>query len=119
MRLYIATPINARKERTTQERFRAAKYRCEMLREILTDEPEFSRFTEIVTPFDINPTERQYSEDVALGRCVTAVLKSDAIYLDHCWQSSKGCNLEYRTAKIYGKEIIEHDRLVSYVADKS
>lgn len=35
----------------------------------------------------------------------------DAIYLDHAWQSSKGCNLEYRAAKIYDKEIFEHDKL--------
>lgn len=27
------------------------------------------------------------------------------------WQSSKGCNLEYRAAKIYDKEIYEHDKL--------
>lgn len=111
MRLYIATPINARKEKTVKERFCAAKYRCGILRDLLSEEKEFQRFTEIVTPFDVNPTEQQYSEDIALGRCVTAVLKSDAIYLDHGWQSSKGCNLEYRTAKIYGKEIIEYDKM--------
>ena len=32
-------------------------------------------------------------------------------YLDHAWQSSKGCNLEYRAANIYDKEIYEHDKL--------
>lgn len=31
--------------------------------------------------------------------------------IDHAWQSSKGCNLEYRAAKIYDKEIYEYDKL--------
>ena len=29
----------------------------------------------------------------------------------NAWQSSKGCNLEYRAAKIYDKEIYEYDKL--------
>ena len=46
-----------------------------------------------------------------LGNDNQAVIECDAIYLDHDWQSSKGCNLEYRAAKIYDKEIYEHDKL--------
>ena len=47
----------------------------------------------------------------AMSRCIYHVLTSDAIYLDHGWTASKGCNLEYRAAKIYGKQIFEHDKL--------
>lgn len=100
MRLYIATPINARKEKSVKARFINARVRCETLRDLLSEEHIFRGFTEIVTPFDVNPIGSTTSETLALSRCVAAVLESDAIYLDHGWESSKGCNLEYRTAKI-------------------
>ena len=48
------------------------------------------------------------TEEKAMSRCIYLVLTSDAIYLDHGWTASKGCNLEYLTAKIYGKQIFEH-----------
>ena len=50
-------------------------------------------------------------EEKAMSRCIYHVLTSDAIYLDHGWTASKGCNLEYRASKIYGKQIFEHDKL--------
>lgn len=109
-RLYIATPINARKEPTKKERFLAAKHLCELIKEVLSDEPWYQDYDEVITPFDVNPFGK-YGETEAMGRCVTAVLESSAIYLDHGWQSSKGCNLEYRTAKLYDKVIYEHDKL--------
>ena len=46
-----------------------------------------------------------------MGDCIKLVLTCDAIMLDHGWLQSKGCNLEYRAAKIYGKEIFEFDKL--------
>ena len=108
MKLYIATPINARRERSFKEKYLTAKHHCEMLKENIHFDPRFDQYGEIVTTFDINPMGK-YSEEEALGRCVSAVLGCDAIYLDHGWQGSRGCNLEYRTAKIYNKTIIEHD----------
>ena len=67
MKLYIATPINARPEQGFRNKYKAAQKRVRELKEI--------------------------------------------IKTDHAWQSSKGCNLEYRAAKIYDKEIYEHDKL--------
>ena len=110
MKLYIATPINARNEKTFKEKYLAAKHRVNMLKEILQYDERFPSGMEMVSSFDINPIGA-YAESQAMGRCVTEVLESDAIYLDHGWQSSNGCNLEYRTAKIYDKEIYEHDKL--------
>lgn len=110
MKLYISTPINARSERTFKEKFIAAKHRSEILKEVIQSDPSFNSVSEIVTSFDICPLG-SVSEGEAIGRCIQAVYESDAIYLDHAWQSSKGCNLEYRAAKIYGKEIFEHDKL--------
>ena len=105
MNLYIATPINARQEPTMREKLVAAKHRVEMLKEILADDVRFKNY-ELISTFDFN-----YMNDVAekaMLRCIYHVLTSDAIYLDHGWTASKGCNLEYLTAKIYGKQIFEH-----------
>lgn len=109
MKIYIATPINARSERTFKEKYNAAKNRVAVLMKLIHDFPQFrgSRFT---STFKINALD-EVSETEALGRCISTVLECDAIYLDHGWQSSKGCNLEYRAAKIYGKTIYEHDKL--------
>lgn len=116
MIVYISTPINARPERTFAEKWTAAKHRCEYLKEILTDDEQLRKDGGesgllFVSPFDVVRDFRGVLEADALGWDVAAVLKADAVYLDHAWQSSKGCNLEYRAAKIYGKRIYEHDKM--------
>lgn len=110
-RLYIATPINARTEKTLEEKKLAAKHRVNMLKEIISEDERFDEYTELVSTFDISTIGSMTSEEQALGMCVTAVLESNAIYLDHGWTGSKGCNLEYRAAKLYDKKIYEHDKL--------
>lgn len=110
MTLYIATPINARRERTFDEKYRAAKHRVELLKEILSIDEYFMNY-DFRSTFDIDMPDGRDKENIALSMCVLAVLRSDAIYLDHGWQGSKGCNLEYRAAKIYGKTIYEHDKM--------
>lgn len=111
MKLYIATPVNARPERTFKEKYIAAKHRVAVLIELIREDPQFGGSYDYVTStFNVNALG-EVSETEALGRCVSTVLECDAIYLDHGWQSSKGCNLEYRAAKIYGKTIYEHDKL--------
>ena len=102
MKLYIATPINARQEPTMLEKLVAAKRRVEMLKEILADDARFKNY-ELISTFDFN--DRNETEEKAMSRCIYHVLTSDAIYLDNGWTASKGCNLEYLTAKIYGKHI--------------
>lgn len=109
MRLYIATPINARKERTMREKLDAAYDRIRLLKQVLKDSPEF-KGCEFVSTFDFKD-QCNLTEAQAMGRCIELVLTCDAIYLDHGWLQSKGCNLEYRAAKIYGLEIYEHDKL--------
>jgi hypothetical protein len=109
-RLYIATPINARLERDFTSKYLAAKRRVEELKETIFTSDSCNRFVEydeVVSSFDLNPLGK-YSEAQAMGRCIEAVMDSDAIYLDQGWKASSGCILEYSTAKIYGKTIIEH-----------
>ena len=105
MKLYISTPINARQEPTMREKLVAAKHRVEMLKAILADDVRFKDY-ELISTFDFY--DRNETEEKAMSRCIYYVLISDAIYLDHGWTASKGCNLEYLTAKIYGKQIFEH-----------
>ena len=102
MKLYIATPINARQESTMREKLVAAKRRVEMLKAILADDVRFKNY-ELISTFDSN--DMNDTEEKAMSRCIYHVLTSDAIYLDHGWTASKGCNLEYFTAQIYGKQI--------------
>ena len=105
MKLYIATPINVRHELTMREKLVAAKHRVEMLKEVRADDARV-KDCGMISTFDFN--DMNDTEEKAMSRCIYHVLTSDAIYLDHGWTASKGCNLEYLTAKIYGKRIFEH-----------
>lgn len=109
MNLYIATPINARKGNDLKEKLLEAKHRINLLKEILGDDKRFKDYRFIST-FDLNDIG-ELTEAEAMGRCIQLVLTSDAILLDHGWNASKGCNLEYRAAKIYGLQIFELDKL--------
>lgn len=108
MKLYIATPINARHEQTLKEKLLAAKHRIESLKDTLASDRRFHDY-EIISTFDLSHNV-DCSEASAMGKCITAVMECDAVYLDHGWETSKGCSVEYQTAKIYGKHIFEHDK---------
>ena len=105
MKLYIATPINARQEPTMREKLVAAKHRVEMLKAIIANDIRFKDY-ELISTFDFN--DMNDTEEKAMSRCIYHVLTSDAIFLDLGWITSQGCTLEYLTAKIYGKQIFEH-----------
>ncbi len=103
MRIYIATPINGRKEPTFQEKREAAAKRTELIKSQL--QRDYPKAT-ITTPFDIVPVTEQITEAEALGRCIATVMRSDLVYLDKGWRQSQGCRLEHHTAKIYHKDIL-------------
>ena len=107
-RMYIATPVNARSEATLDLKREAAHRRCVGLKAVLEiDFPDW----EIVTPFDVTRHFGEVVEAEAMGACITLLLTCDAIYLDRGWTASKGCNLEYRAAKIYGLAIMDHNKM--------
>lgn len=109
-RMYIATPINGRQAgRNFNEKLELAKHTVEVLKMILSDRPDFKDY-EFTSTFDIHHGTMP-PEHKAMGDCIALVMTCDAIMLDHGWLQSKGCNLEYRAAKIYGKEIFEFDKL--------
>ena len=56
---------------------------------------------EVVTPFDLSPdSEKPYSYH--MGKDIEGLLECDAVYFAPGWVDSKGCNLEFAAAKIYG-----------------
>lgn len=60
---------------------------------------------DVITPFDVCP-EKDKPLSYYMGKDITALLDCDAIYLADGWKQSKGCQLEYYTAKIYGKKML-------------
>ena len=108
MKIYIATPVNARKEGTLKEKRNAAWMRgCYLKVEIRQKYPD----AEIHSSFDrhISPIEKEIkmlNEATIMGRCVTEVMECDAILMDWGYEQSKGCTVEHTTALVYGKKII-------------
>ena len=74
MKLYIATPINARQEPTMREKLISAKHRVEMLKEILADDVQFKDY-ELISTFDFN-NMYDADEEKAMSRSIYHVLTS-------------------------------------------
>lgn len=104
MKIFVSTPINSRKEATFQEKREAAFRRAKMLKAYLLSEYPHAI---VVTPFDAVPLDSNMKENEATGECISLLLTCDTILLDRGWNGSKGCNLEYRAAKIFGINIID------------
>lgn len=107
LKIYIATPVNARNEATLQEKKEKAALRCKMLKEKLGK--EFPN-ADVVCSFDVCPIAGEpIEEHTAMGRCVDLLMTCDSIYLDEGWEMSSGCNVEYFTAKTYGLFVMGYE----------
>mgnify|MGYP001159026743 FL=1 len=92
MKIYVSLPI-------TGNDIEEAKEHAATIKQLIsTDE------NEVITPFDVCPDQNQ-SYARYMGRDIEALLECDAIYLASGWGNSRGCNLEYTAALIYGKHI--------------
>lgn len=94
MKIYLCTPINGRNECSFEDKYREAEKRIDALRNVLRADLRFWIHS-VVSSIEINPPGSQ-TEAMAMGKCIAAVMECDAIYLDHGWQESKGCSVEYR-----------------------
>ena len=105
MKIYIATPVNARKEPTLIAKQAAAFKRvCELRKEIekyLPDAEVRSSVTNIV----VARKGLEDREAAIMGSCVRMVMESDVILMDDGGGDSHGCKVERFTAQEYGKEI--------------
>ena len=106
MKIYIATPVNARKEETLEEKRLAAYYRmCDIRQQIhaLLPNAEFhSSFDEHIAPIN---KECYKTEAMIMGECVTQVMECDMIVVDWGYYGSKGCKVEEYTARQYEIEV--------------
>lgn len=105
MKIYIATPVNARKEKTLQEKLEAALKRVnELTRIVKTHLPE-AKVCSVFNAIVVWKNGQPVSEDKIMGACVRKVMQCDVILMDDGWGDSHGCKVERFTAQEYGKEI--------------
>lgn len=65
----------------------------------------FQKGYDVITPFDVvQSLSTPYN--TAMGKCITALLDCDVIYLCKNWQKSKGCTAELQAALVYEKEVM-------------
>jgi hypothetical protein len=91
-KLYISLPI-------TGYDLKKTKAEAEMWKDT------FRKDYRVITPFDVCP-EENLTYNYCIGECIKSLLDCDTVFFAFGWTNSKGCNLEYAAAKIYGKEIL-------------
>lgn len=98
-KVYFATPVNGRTERTFEEKKLAALERCIEVRQLLArEQPDW-----IVTfSFTVCPINEHTDEPTAMARCYDLLRQCDMIVLDRGWMNSEGCNKERQFAKHHG-----------------
>lgn len=102
MKIYLATPVNGRKEKAMMDKQRAAWKRIlEMSVYLHKRFPDAS----FVSSFDYVEPGVILSEPVIMGHCVQLVMECDMIVLDDGWENSRGCTVERFVAMQYGKKV--------------
>lgn len=105
-KVYIATPVNARKEATLEEKRQAAYNRVQAIKEKLQEQmpdAEFhSSFDDWIAPLKGG---KVWAESSVMGCCVQCVMECDMVVFDYGWRESRGCQVENKVAIVYEKEI--------------
>ena len=105
MKIYIATPVNARKEPTLIAKQTQAKLRVIELRKQIKKHLPDAEVVSSVTHIYAATRGKADAEARIMGECITLVMESDVILMDDGWGDSHGCKVERFTAQEYGKEI--------------
>ncbi len=105
MKIYIATPVNARKEPTLVKKMAAAYERVEELTRMVKAHLPKANVCSVFSAFVVCKNGQPVSEDKIIGACVRKVMQCDVILMDDGWGDSHGCKVERYTAQEYGKEI--------------
>lgn len=104
-RIYLATPVNGRKEPTLLEKQKAAYKRIEEMKEYLCQWYPDAEFWSSVGNIVIARKGLADREPDIMGRCVAMVMDCDIVILDYGWQDSRGCRVERYVADQYDKEV--------------
>ena len=107
MKVYIATPVNGRKEPTLIEKQRGALARVNELKTKVLELHPSATILSSVGNIVVARKGLPEREAAIMGSCVRMVMESDIIVLDQGWWDSKECNVEKYTAETYGKQIWE------------
>lgn len=105
MTIYLATPVNGRKEKSLDEKRRKAYERIKMMEQYLR--PKFGE-AQFVSSFDFAPLDGaiDWTEASIMGACVEMVMNSDLVILDsENSLNSKGMIVESYVARIYGIKV--------------
>jgi hypothetical protein len=105
MKIYIATPVNARKEPTLEKKQIAAYERVEELTRMVKAHLPKANVCSVFSAIVVRKNGQPVSEDKIMGACVRKVMQCDVILMDDGWGDSHGCKVERFTAQEYGKEI--------------
>ncbi len=105
MKIYIATPVNARKEPTLIAKQTQAKLRVIELRKQIKKHLPDAEVVSSVTHIYAATRGKAEAEARIMGECIKLVMESDVILMDDGWGDSHGCKVERFTAQEYGKEI--------------
>lgn len=104
MKIYIATPVNGRREKTLREKLNEAFRSVRLMGSYLLN---FYNDAEFVSVFSIAPPSNLINcdESYIMGRCIEMVIEADMIVIDDGWERSRGCTIERYVAMQYGKQI--------------
>ena len=102
MKIYLATPVNGRKEKTMRDKQHAALKRIEEMKSYLRGKFVGANFMSV---FDYVEPDVILSEPCIMGHCVQLVMECDMIVLDDGWENSSGCTVERFVAMQYGKKV--------------
>jgi len=95
MKIYISLPITGHDIRNCKARANHAKASVEKLGHTA------------ITPFEVNKGKKK-TYAAYMGSDIEALFGCDAIYLLTGWSESKGCQLEWSCAHIYGKKVFQY-----------
>ena len=109
-RIYLETPVNARKEKTMRHKMKGAFKR---VNDMLAYLYEWFPDADFVSSFDLVCVGRYMdlldspplAESYIMGKCTEMVMLCDMIILDDGWENSKGCTVERFVAMQYGKQV--------------
>lgn len=107
MKIYIATPVNGRKEKSKILKLYMAAERVYILKDKLKERYPKAKMCSFLNLDEINPANiLKMKESEIMGKCVQMVMECDTIFMDDGWMFSNGCRVENNVANIYGKVII-------------
>lgn len=102
LNIYLATPVNGRREATMKEKMKAANDRIEEMKQYLRKWYPDAVFW---SSFDTIPCIGNLTEAEIMGECVRKVMECDMVILDKLWYDSRGCSVERFVADQYGKVV--------------